>query len=480
MKCCTGRGVTPKVGEQMSGNSTIQFMPPTEFRPDSGPGNPSANNRWWINPLILGLFTVSGDVFFTLKIGFTFRAFQLLICPTMIAGIAAWSRTRRLDRLDMLLLAWAVFGAAGLANTTFIARSVMYWAWQLQLVVFCISLRKLAGSCSRVQFILRWQMRSFYFVAGWAILQFTIAYIHGAAPLLVEEVAGLPRANGFSYEPSYFVAYLIPGWVLLLELLYRKIIRFTRGRGFGLALLTVALVASTSRIGYFGMGLYGSYYVLRWWRRANLLNRYFIIGFIACFGVAIGYVARDYFLEHEDRVLELLQGTGIAGTAAHSVDDRLQATIETWQAFRDHPMIGCGLGGISENIAAQNGYYLTSLADAKEFESGNITVGVLAAGGIVCSFPFWAFAVFLWRRVRGLDERILIGGIARSLGIALLMQVIVLQFNQNILRNYLWLNVGLLLMALSAYELEVRQRRNRADSSASKGRKLPASHLTVR
>ena len=82
---------------------------------------------------------------------------------------------------------------------------------------------------------------------------------------------------------------------------------------------------------------------------------------------------------------------------------------------------------------------------AKENEGQCVTAEVLAASGI---FGFVAFVTYFWTllsvpiRRRFFDKEM--GVVVKSLAWSLLFMFAILQFNQNILRLYLWFHIALL------------------------------------
>ena len=163
----------------------------------------------------------------------------------------------------------------------------------------------------------------------------------------------------------------------------------------------------------------------------------FIFGFILITNV-------DYFS---------ILTSGFAGESK-SVNTRLNSTIDTFIVFFDSPFIGYSLGGVSSAIASLNNLSIDDFASAK-IEGNMVLAEVLAASGIIGFLPFiiflWAIFIkpfFLIRMNKSNDLSIILYGII----FATLIQFFMLQFNQNILRPYFWLNIAMLCVVYNLYK----------------------------
>jgi len=147
-------------------------------------------------------------------------------------------------------------------------------------------------------------------------------------------------------------------------------------------------------------------------------------------------------------------GTGINGTPSQSVDDRARNLGYTIEIFQRSPLIGYSLGGVATAIGAMQGARITGNNDAKHMEGGSVFVEVLAASGAIGVIPFVLYLVALIRRplvaARQTDAptREVLSGLVW----ALCMELIILQFNQNVLRAYLWFHIGVLSAAFAAVQ----------------------------
>lgn len=147
-----------------------------------------------------------------------------------------------------------------------------------------------------------------------------------------------------------------------------------------------------------------------------------------------------------------LNGTGISETAAHSVIEREDSFRDTLTVFVQHPLIGTSLGGVSAAIADLHGESIKSFESLKLFEGMNVFAEALAASGVIGIVPFIWFLIEIVRKpLKSAKLAIpfystLLPALVRSL----LFGWAVLQFNQNMLRPYLWVHIAILATVYAA------------------------------
>jgi hypothetical protein len=172
--------------------------------------------------------------------------------------------------------------------------------------------------------------------------------------------------------------------------------------------------------------------------------------------------------------LLFLNGTGVSDTAAHSVIQREDALEQTITVFLQHPLLGRSLGGVSAAIADLEGEKIQSFKDSKDFEGMNVFAEALAASGVIGILPFIWFLAASFRnplRLARLAPPFYSGvlyALLRSLAFAWAM----LQFNQNMLRPYLWTHLAILA---TVYAAAVQFVNNAAGSRTG----LPGTENTV-
>ena len=168
---------------------------------------------------------------------------------------------------------------------------------------------------------------------------------------------------------------------------------------------------------------------------------------VTILGIAVAALQRTPAL-----MLIFLNGTGLDNTAAHSVIERADSLQETVTVFLNHPLIGQSLGGVSSAIADHEGESVHSFEDSKKFEGMSVFAEILAASGVIGAIPFICFlVVIIWKPLA-------LARTARPFYSALLMAAVramifawaILQFNQNVLRPYLWVHIAVLATIYAA------------------------------
>ncbi|MBV8864762.1 MAG: hypothetical protein JO210_05110 [Acidobacteriaceae bacterium] len=329
------------------------------------------------------------------------------------------------------------------------------------------SLVQLFGDSVRsVLTVLRWYTYSFALVAIFGIIQFLLPFL-GVRGLLVTQwwiPDVLARVNGFSYEPSYFATYLLIGFVFTGSL--RKNLSSLLPARTLLAiywLIAIGIVLSSSRMGIFFMLIDIFLSQLRPWRSfladflrlriASCKLRPLIPSFLSIALISVIASGTSLAIENNPAIaLMFLNGTGISDTAAHSVVQRENTLEETFTVFIQHPVIGRSLGGVSVAIAGLEGVKVQSFEASKDFEGMSVFAEALAASGVIGIIPFICFLIVTFReplrlaRVAAPFYTVLLHALLRSL----LFAWAILQFNQNMLRPYLWTHLAILAMVYAA------------------------------
>jgi hypothetical protein len=406
--------------------------------------------------------TSSFDIFLIVNIGGNFRFCQI-VAPILIAlAIVKASRRGRLPALALLpLCLWLGVQCAFIPVTDFWPKSVAYCLWLSFNIALMFSYVQLFGEDSvGLQVLLRWYVFSFVLISGFGILQFTLPLL-GMPVLLVTQwwIPGfLPRANGFSYEPSYFATYLLIGFVFVSSLRRaRSPLLSRRALAATYWILALGIILSSSRMGIVFLLLEISLSQSQPWAAAlgdfarlrisrskirALTPSLLMLIFVS----ALGSVAATAFERNPTVMLMFLNGTGISDTAAHSVLEREGSFEETLQVFADHPFIGRSLGGVSSAIANLNGERVHSFEESKAFEGMSVFTEALAGSGVVGFIPFVWFLIVTIReplriaRVCSPFHSTILHAFVRSLVFAWA----ILQVNQNVLRPYLWVHLAIL------------------------------------
>lgn len=413
--------------------------------------------------LILALATASFDIFLNVNVaGFNFRASQVLLwLPALVALGRILQGQRIVWPVGFTWLMWWVFVIFCLIPLgPFWMRSAGYGAWLFLNVLAVFTVAQLFSTPARVYLLVRWYLYAFGFVAAFGLVQFFLPVV-GLPGLLVTQwwVPGfLPRINGFSYEPSFYATYLVMGWILATYLLAKRSnVMPRRHLWITTSLITLALLLCSSRMGLLMMFLWVV-------PQAGKVGRYLIArlggGTLSLIGVSIvalvtATVALAWHTGKLGQLDFLLGGTGLAGTPAHSVDHRLNDFVDTLRAFAASPWFGYSLGGVAIAVGAARGLTITTNEAAKLNEGMSVFGEVLAASGLIGFVPFAVYIFLLVYRPFRLAPRLALpqADLLRGLAWALVFEFIILQFNQNILRPYLWFHIAILSATFAAFTL---------------------------
>jgi hypothetical protein len=433
------------------------------------PATLSGPVQWiaWITAVLISL-TSSFDIFMVVNAGGNYRFCQI-ITPVLVALAilkAACGKPRPVLGATPLLI-WFLFQCAFIPSTGFWPKSLGYCLWlalNLALVFSCVQL--FSDNAKALAALLRWYVYSFGLIATFGIVQFTLPAL-GLPGIYITQwwVEGdFPRANGFSYEPSYFATYLLIGFVFVASLRRQGSTLLSTRMLTAVYWLTIAgIVVSSSRMGILFLVLYVVLTQLAPWLSLFRDARKCRVSFnkvravvpsvvlVACIA-PVTTVAVMVLQRNPAVALMFLSGTGISDTAAHSVIEREDSLEETLNVFLNHPVIGRSLGGVSWAIADLNGVSIHSFEESKEFEGMSVFAEVLAASGVIGFVPFVWFLVVSIRKPLKLSTAAapFYSILLRALIHSLVFAWAILQFNQNLLRPYLWVHLAVLACVYAA------------------------------
>lgn len=414
--------------------------------------------------IFLSFFTSSGDIIFNPQFfGLSFR-YTYFINIVLFLTLLSIQRNLKIK----IIGAWAlVFWAFGefifLYNVPeyAIVKNVGYFIWFLWNILYTITLTYLSDISYFRDKLIKDYLLSFLLVALFGFIQF-ILYPFGIDLLVMQKwpTLGLARINGFSFEPSYFGTYLLIGWSILFHLFVQRQYVFNKNlQTFFLIFTSLVIILSSSRMTiivlmlavfvhlakglltelYFGRVKYWKFFVL-------------VIG-VTSIGTAI-----VYFSFHHSALIELLQGTGIGGTASHSSSERSTQMIETWKAFKNSPFFGHSFGGVDIMTSLVHNNGDLNLVRSSDYTGMNIFLEQLVSAGLLF-YPFFIIYLYLtFKKCIELKKTLinanykLEAAIISSLITALLFELIILCLNQGILRSYLWILIAVLNFYYFSYK----------------------------
>jgi hypothetical protein len=424
--------------------------------------------RFCLVTAILILFTSSFDIFLVVNAGGNYRFCQVILPPLIVLALVKASRGVRIPTLGAVGLGiWFLFQVAFIPTTNFWPKSVGYCLWLLlNLGMVFAFVQLFSQNPLTLRTLVRWYLYSFSFVAAFGVFQFACPLL-GLPPFLIQQWwiwQILPRVNGFTYEPSYFACYLLIGFVFvgslkrsqssLLSPTALRVVYYLTGLGIILSSSRIGIVFLLVEVVLGELKPWAAFFsdvarlrVLRSNLRPLLRSLWLLAAVLALSGGAAVVLRNNPIL-----VLMFLNGTGVSDTPAHSVIQRENSLEQTIAVFAEHPFVGRSLGGISSAIAESEGDKIRTFEDAKATEGMSVFMEVLAASGIIGFIPFLCFLVVTIRKPLLLARQTpplyasLLRGLVRSLVLAWAM----LQFNQNVLRTYLWVHLAILATVYAA------------------------------
>lgn len=417
---------------------------------------------------VLIVLTSSFDTFLVIEAGGNYRFCQIITSVAILLAVVKAARNAKITVLGVFpLFIWLIVQCVFIPATTFWPKSVGYCLWLMLDIGLVYSYAHLfSDNAKSLVMILRWYTCSFALIAGFGAIQFLLPLLGFQGPLVTQwwipDV--LARVNGFSYEPSYFATYLLIGFVFIGSLRRNNSSLLSTSTLRAIHWFTaIGVVLSSSRMGISFMFIDIFLSQLLPWRSflADSLKLRIAISKLRALVpsllsiVFIGVIIAGSSLAIKSNpaiALIFLSGTGISDTAAHSVLQREDALEETITVFLQHPLIGRSLGGVSVAIASLQGERVQSFEASKDFEGMSVFAEALAASGVIGIIPFVCFLITTFRkplrlaRIASPFYSILLRALLRSL----LFAWAILQFNQNVLRPYLWTHLAILAMVYAA------------------------------
>jgi hypothetical protein len=430
-------------------------------------------------------FTSSFDIVLNIDAGPNIRIAQIFGVILIVAAILK-SRSGLFMQMPLggsLLLAWLTVQLAFVPVSEFWEKSLGYCIWLALNIAFSFAFVNLfSADVLQMVTLLRLYLLSFVFVALFGVVQFVLPLAGGPA-LLVEQwwlPGRVPRVNGFSYEPSYYATYLIVGVSCLGSLRRSGLVEFRTWKWFcAYIAMIAAMICCSSRIGIGFLVLELLIAPLKWlWaiiRSPRSLLAFRVTGSrIVAVSAALWlmYIASTgatrWYFENREAVSILASGTGFLGTASHSIDERENHLDDTLKTIADHPWMGQSLGGVTESVAGYMGIKPMNFEETKSYEGQSVFAEAVAASGLPGSIPFFCFLVVSLAAPLRLARRVPLAPASwlRALAYSLVVEWGILQFNQNILRVYLWVDIAMLA---TVYASTRRQYGEAGESPATGG-----------
>jgi hypothetical protein len=288
---------------------------------------------------------------------------------------------------------------------------------------------------------------SFIWVGLFATAQVFGSLLGWTLPFVGQTILQIARGQGFSYEPSYYALYMTP-FTFFHNTKYLLQNKEERNKKLMLLANFLLLISTSTGCFFSYLSFIGLLFLFKW---LKLIENGFI--FRAVYRIGI-FMFGVFFLG--SLIFPELVYTGFLkffyfGFKHHSFQERWTMIVEYWNVFLKHPWFGTGLGGATAYLLEEKGmgpvdYSDPNLLKAPELVATNVTTELLAGVGLIGMASFFSFFFLLWNTFKKTFKMVSLKREERIDLVALAMSICVmlftLQFNQSILRAYVWLHVG--------------------------------------
>jgi hypothetical protein len=428
--------------------------------------------------LKLAILTSSFDIFLTINLqGFTLRFSQLVFSLAILLWLFIKVQNKmflvRLPFGSTLLILFFVINTIFITATDLLLRSIGYDLYLAYMILFIFVLSDFYTKDELVTKLIKFYYFSFGCIALFGLIQFVFGFFEFADLLLQQRLSflGLPRINGFSFEPSFYATYMTAGLFLGFHVKWSSsyIIGYTYDTII-LALIFSSYLLTISRSAYLTLLLVVLFYLIflitRTIKKMSLTkNQTFLMFYtissivfllVTVFFLTGGFEVLFFRIESLlNKPIEII----VAGTESSVY--RIRRAAYTLQAAIDSPLKGVSLGGVPVEIGNLRGALVTNQFAATRSQGIVVLLEIWVGTGLIGLLTFIAYNLYLiiscinlnkeYRKFSRREYSILVG-----LVIGLLAQLFILQANQNILRLYYWYHLGI----LSCYALTLKQLRS--------------------
>jgi len=337
----------------------------------------------------------------------------------------------------------------------YFSRSLGYTAvYIIEFFLYFLLSYNLIVQCNEKK-ILNLYFLAFWWVAIHAFLQLFFSIFGLMDPLVGQFIGRLARPHSFFYEPSFYALYLSA--IVMYksaEIMIDDDPRLLRKLIGSLFFIHFFFLISTST------GAFISYFFLipiLCAAKLLLLKRTigpyfykklgnFTAGFVSLLAVLFAIIPNIFFTY-------FFKFFNASFMSHHSFVERWAGAIRAWEVFKQYPIFGRGVGGVGphyyyahHNVA--EGTKL-SLLQLEKYDPTNVFTEILGTLGLFGALAIGTFIYFFVKELRKLvllddkyrKEKI----IAVSLILSWIIQLLVLQFNQGLFRNYIWIHSGIVL-----------------------------------
>lgn len=294
---------------------------------------------------------------------------------------------------------------------------------------------------------------AFWFVGAHAFLQLFLSFFGIIDPFVGQFIGRFARPHSFFYEPSYYALYMS----CIVMYACAKIMidddpRFLRKSLVTLFILNMLFLLSTSTgafISYFFLVpvLFGiKFCILRkdmapyFYKKLRLISIVFVSFFFMAFLIFPDLFSTFFFKFFTTEFYH-----------HHSFKPRWEGILRALEVFKEYPIFGRGIGGIGAHYyyIENNSLVGVQLSDLEPYDPTNVFTEILGTIGL---FGMTAIGTFIYFFIKELRKLVMLNTvyqkektIALSLVISWIVTLLILQFNQGLFRNYIWIHSGIVL-----------------------------------
>ncbi len=424
------------------------------------------------------IFTLSFDRILILEVSiFTFRVSQVLVLFSAFLlyhkKLSERSAIKYFDTTFIPLLFFILIAALSITQSLLIKKSIGYFLWLIfdYIVVFYAVINFIGNNRERLINVTKAYIFSGFVIALFGQYQLWgtiigIPVIALQGPMILE---GIPKINGFSFEASYYVMYLLEILPLLMILTFYNVRLFKRIHNYVLIVpFILSILCSFSRTGFLALFILFFIVSILFFINFKKINKKPILIGIAATLVILTIIYIPFStkinLLFEQHVINLIRTAKISGSKVEfkesSSQDRWNSYIQGLNIFRENPVIGVGIGGYG-------GQFHDLPAEKKHSRvTTNLWIELLAETGIFGFLSILSFITLILVKLKKKmhifvnDSKIhrIVNGIFYSIIITFFVSY---QFVQTLYRIEVWFLLGfsiaLLLYKSNNHEKEKKE-----------------------
>lgn len=424
--------------------------------------------------LLLIIVFISSDIFLVIELsGATIRLSYILFFILFIFLLLYFIFSKRCvlpnDYSYIPLIFFCYISFFSSLSSLFQLKSLIYSFWtvfNLFIIVYLLWFTR--NSFNNFLWLIKIYFYSYFVISIIGLYQILLPLLIGnKTPFVMQwwKEYSLARINGFSFEPSYFATYMLMGaflWFILW--LYNS--SFVNYKAIIVISVCIVVFLSSSRIGWIGLVLiilYGLMETIKHFSIYKRLSKQYVRFLVALLVIVLFVIISVLtIINNKDTFKFIFQGTGLFDTSDASSTIRFERALKTFQVFIDKPMnifLGVGPGGVGAymvNYPEKFQIFASNFERLWATEPSNITLELLASVGIIGFIIFVWFIFSIFKRLWKLQRSDFLDSNYRTICLALfwglVIELFILQFNQNYLRPYLWLHIGICIVAANNFE----------------------------